>query len=297
MRTLIITLACLLLATPSQAEGKTIAQAEQTEQQLRIQEERLKNIEEQASTERQQIEVWYRRSLIELRQLAERKAKQLKLDNRSLWIEFVKMNEQTSQFDTYFKMNDQIPNAYGYFMNTTTVFLRDVETFELRAALADSYFLSAAANLLMDKNFRRRLADLADGSAYNPQSLPIRSEARKLLHFVNEYESRLAALQDRRTAKLAGVEQWKQGLKADVLRVMREIKAAPEKVNKGVVSAIICNQKSQLCMVDGIDRILKEGDSIGNIVIVKIYPDQVEFARGSQKWAQLVGKPASDAWR
>ena len=221
----------------------------------------------------------------------------MKLDNRALWTEFIRMNEQTSQFNTYFKMNDQIPNAYGYFMNTTTIFLRDVETFQLRAALAESYFLSATADLLMDSHFRKRLVDLADGSAYNPQSLLIRNQARTLLHFVNDFALKLTVLKDRRASKLAAVEQRKQYLKADVLRIIHEIKNAPQKTNQGVVTAIMYNQKSPLCMVDGYDRILKEGDSIGNIVIAKIYPDQVEFARASQKWTQLVGKPANTAWK
>ena len=297
MKRVILTLVCLLLVTPSQAEEKNLEQTEQIQHQLRIQEQRLKNIEEQASRERRQIETWYKRQLMELRQLAARKAKQLKLADMALWTEFIQMHEQTSQFDTYFKMNDRMPNAYGYFMNTTTIFLRDVETFELRAALADSYFLSVAANLLMDANVRRRLADLADGSAYNPQSLLIRKEARKLLHFANEFESKLTALRDRRTAKLAAVEQWEQDLKADVLRVMGDIKAAPEEVNKGVVGAIMYSRTSPLCMVNGTDRILKEGDSIGDIVIAKIHPDQVEFTRGSQRWTQLVGRSANAAWR
>jgi len=49
-------------------------------------------------------------------------------------------------------------------------------------------------------------------------------------------------------------------------------------------------------MVDGFDKILKEGDSIGDIVVTKIHPDHVEFSRGSQKWTQLVGKSANAAW-
>lgn len=297
MKRLILILVGLLLITPSQAEEKKIGQTKEIQHQLKIQEERLKDIEEQASRERQRIETWYERSLVELRRLAERKAKQLNLDHKALWTEFIKMNEQTPQFDTYFKMNDQIPDAYGYFMNTTTVFLKDVETFKLRAALVDSYFLSAFGNVLMDSNFQKRLADLADGSGYNPQSLPIRIQARKLLYVVNDFVSKVTSLQDRKAVKLAAVEQRRQDLKADVLRATREIKAAPEKANPGVVSAIMYSKNSPFCMINGFDKVLKEGDSIGNIVVTKIYPDQVEFAKGSQKWTQLVGKSPNTAWR
>ena len=283
-------LVCLLWLTPSQAEEKNIEPVESTPHQLKIQEERLVHIEEQAVIERQQIEAWYERQLSELRQLAERKVKQLKPDNRALWTEFIKMHEQTPLFDTYFKKNDQI-------LATTLMFIRSIETFDLRAALADSYFLSTTANLLLDPNFRKRLADLADGSAYNPQSLLVRKEARKLLYVVDDFQSKLAALQVRRAAKLTAVEQREQQRRADILRVMQDIKAAPRRVNEGIVSAIAYRPNSPVCMINGIDKILQEGDSIGNIEIVKIQPDQVEFAKGSQKWTQHVGKPANDAWK
>ncbi|MBN2315688.1 MAG: hypothetical protein JXM79_17300 [Sedimentisphaerales bacterium] len=297
MKRLMLALVCLFLITPSQAEEKKNGQTREIQYQLKIQEERLKNIEEQASKELQQIEAWYADSLIELRRLAERKAKQLKLDHRALWAEFIKMKEQTPQFDTYFKMNDQLPNAQGYFMNTTLIFLRDVETFELRAALADSYFLGAVADLLMDSHFCKLLANLANGSAYNPQSLPIRHQARTLLHLANDFQSKLEALQHRRSVRLAAVERRTQLLKEDVFRITREIKIAPETVNEGVVSAIMYSRNSPLCMVDGIDKILREGDSIGNIVIVKIHPDHVQFAKEEQKWTQQVGKAASNFWK
>jgi len=205
---------CLIWLTPSQAEEKKIELAESNPHQLKIQEERLKQIEEQASIEHQEIDVWYECQLSELRQLAERKVKQLKPDSRALWTEFIKMHGQTSEFDTYFKMNDEIPHAFSYFnttisspiATTSSIYIRNIETFDLRAVLADSYFLSAAANLLLDPNFRKRLADLADGSAYNPQSLLVRKEARKLLYVVDEFQSKLAALRIRRAAKLAAVE-------------------------------------------------------------------------------------------
>ena len=306
MKRLTVILVCLLIITPSQAAGKTTGQTEQIQPQLKTQEERLNLIEEQASTERQRIEVWYECQLSELRQLAERKVKQLKPDNRALWTEFIKMHRQTSVFDTYFKMNDQIPHAYSYFKNTTisspiattsTILIRNIETFDLRAALADSYFLSATANLLLDPNFRKTLANLADGSAYNPQSLLVRKEARRLLYTVDEFQSKLATIENRKTAKLTAVEERKQNLRANVLRVIREIKTEREKVDHGIVSAIMYSQKSPLCMVDGCDRVLKEGDSIGNIVVSKIHPEQVEFAKGSQKWTQLIGKPANTAWQ
>ena len=64
-----------------------------------------------------------------------------------------------------------------------------------------------------------------------------------------------------------------------------------------MVSAVICNDNTQLCMIDGYDRILKTGDKINNITIQNIYSDRVEFIKDGQRWTQEVGKPANDAWR
>lgn len=295
MRSLILILACLSLITSSQAAEKQTTKNEQIEQRLKIQKERLINIEEQVSLKRQQIDEWYSQQLIELRLLALRKAKQIKLSYRELWTEFSKMSEQTPQFDTYYKMNDEIPNAYGYFKNTNILFLRDVETYELRAALSDSFFMSQLADLLLDNNFRECLMELANGSGYNPQSFLIRTEARRLLYFVNDFNSKLTFLNDRRKAKLNALEQWEKDLRADVRRVMSEIKTEPEEIN-GVVSAVIYNQKTPLCMIDGSDKIFKPGDKAGNITIRNIYADRVEFTKDGQRWSQEIGEPANAAW-
>ena len=72
MRLLTVVLACLIFIAPSQAAENQI------EQRLQIQQGRLKNIEEQASMKRRQIEDWHSNRLIEIRQLAERQAKQLR---------------------------------------------------------------------------------------------------------------------------------------------------------------------------------------------------------------------------
>jgi len=304
MKTAILTLACLLLATACQAVEKQLAAEAQTEARLKIQQQRLKDIEELAVSERQAIEQWYARHLTELRQLAQRQAKQLIVSERMLWTEFIKMNN--GHADTYFKMNDQIPFAHGYFKtesmtsvltNTAQIFIKDIKTFELREAMIDSYFLSTAANLLLDSEFCELLTDLSNGSAYNPQNFLIRSEARKLLRLAKEFESELMRLENRRNDRLAALEQWEKGLKEHVYKVMREIKAVPETPELGVVSAISCDEKGAICMVDGIDKTLQPGDKINNVTVVRIQQDRVEFAKAGQRWVQAVGEPANPAWK
>jgi len=297
MKTAILTLACLLLSTVCQAADVQLDQEEQIKQRVKIQQERLKDIEELAASERQAIEQWYACQLAELRQLAQRQAKQLILSKRMLWTEFIKMNNETPHADTYFKMNDQIPFAHGYFNNTASIFIKDIKTFELREAMIDSYFLNEAANLLLDSKFSELLTDLSNGSAYNPQNLLIRSEARKLLRLAKEFESELMRLENRRNDRLAALEQWEKGLKEHVYKVMREIKALPETPELGVVSAISCDQKGAICMIDGVDKVLQPSDTIQNVTVVRIHQDRVEFAKAGQRWTQKIGESANPAWK
>jgi len=284
MKTAILTLACLLLATACQAAEKQPAAEAQIEARLKIQQQRLKDIEEMAVSERQAIEQWYARQLTELRQLAQRQARQLILSQRMLWTEFIKMNSQLPFGDTYFS-------------NTARTFVSDTEAFELRAAMIDSYFLSTAANLLLDHEFCKLLTDLSNGSGYNPQNLLIRSESRKLLRLAKEFESDLMRLENRRNDRLAGLEQWEKGLREHVYKVMREIKALPETPDLGVVSAISYDKKGPLCMIDGVDKVLQPGDTIQNVTVARIHQDRVEFAKDSRRWVQAIGQAANPAWR
>jgi len=163
--------------------------------------------------------------------------------------------------------------------------------------MIDSYFLSTAANLLLDNEFCKLLADLSNGSGYNPQHILIRSEARKLLRLAKEFESELIRLESRRNDKLAALEQWEKGLRQHVYKVMREIKAQPETPETGVVSAISYDKKGALCMIDGVDKVLQPGDTIQEVTVVRIHQDRVEFAKVGQRWVQKIGEPANPAWK
>jgi len=284
MKTAILTFACLLIAIPCQAAEKQTAAKPQIEQRLKIQQQRLKDIEQLAASERQAIEQWYVRQLAELRQLAKRRVRSLRLSERALWAEFI-------------KMSNQIPFAETYFLSTARTYWWDTKGLELRPILEDSYFLTAAAELLMDRNFCKLLSDIADGSAYNPQGLLIRSEARKLLPLAKEFELELVRLENGRNDRLAALEQWEKGLRRHVYKVMRQIKALPETTELGVVSAISCDKKGSLCMIDGVDKVLQPGDTINNVTVVSIHTDRVEFAKAGQRWVQKIGQAANPAWK
>ena len=284
MRSIILIITCVLLITPLQAAEQQTNQSGQIQQRLENQEQRLANINEQVSLKQKRIEEWYNSSLAGLHQLAQRKARFIKLDYRALWAEFFKMKNPVPQFDTYY-------------IRSTTIFTRQAEASLQHAAMLDSYFMTNLADLFLDPDFRDMLSVLASGSSYNPEDFLIRKNARILLYYANEFQSKLQYIEKRKAVKLAALAQWEKDVRADVSRVKSEIKAETEKSSFGVVSAIGYNQNNPICMIDGSDTILREGDAVGDIRITKISQEQVSFAKNAQEWTQEVGKPANAAWQ
>jgi len=150
----------------------------------------------------------------------------------------------------------------------------------------------------MDSNFRNMLEDIQKSDA---QNLLIRHEARKLLNFAKELDSRATYLQKQRQTKLDALEQRREHLKQDVFRVVREIQTLPETARPGVVSAICYDPKDAFCMIDGVDRVLKQADvidttEIKNVRVLNMHRDRVEFERDGQTWTQTIGALPDPAW-
>ena len=299
MRTPILILVCLVLATACQAAKKQVGRQEQIKQQakleeqkeinqrLKSQEERLQEIKESAAMQRQGIEDWYEYRLAELQERTKEKARKLKKPIALVWAEFI--NE-----------NKQIPYADGYFSKTHPTFVRDRKIYKLRVALSDRYFLGAAQNFLMDEE-ARKLLDAIVNSGVSDATISkgslIWKEARKVFVAMKKLESELIRIQSRKKFLLAQLNQWEKDLREDVFRVMREIKAQPETPELGVVSAISYGPNQAFVMIDGTDReLIYQGSKINNVKVVKIKRDKVEFEKNGKKWMQGIGEAANPAW-
>jgi len=302
MKTAILTLACLLLVVPCQAAEKAysaeaaakagqLTHEQQIKQRLKIQQQRLKDIEHIAASERQAIEEWHAKSIQQLVELA---ASQLKTTDRMLWAEFrSKLSGETTYADSYFW--SKFPRTVSILQDKNQVRVgQALKAFELREAMIDSFFLSLAQDFLTDCHFRKMLSDIVESEE---QNLLIRTEAQKLLTIMKDLQLRVTHLDNQKIAQLAQLEQWEKDMREHVYKVMRDIKAQPEKLELGVVSAISYDEKGSLCMVDGIDKVLQPGDKINNITVVKIQKDRVEFAKGGRRWVQKIGEPAKPAWK
>ncbi len=67
------------------------------------------------------------------------------------------------------------------------------------------------------------------------------------------------------------------------------------KTTHGVVGGILYSKDNPLAVIDS--KILKEGDTIHGVKIVKIYEDKVELEKNSHRWTQKAGETANELWQ
>lgn len=63
---------------------------------------------------------------------------------------------------------------------------------------------------------------------------------------------------------------------------------------KGFVKGILYTGVDSSVMID--NQVLKEGDTIYNTVVVKIYPKKVEFEKNGIRWTQRICEYPNPAW-
>jgi len=269
---LAITIICPCRAATKQAE-------DQINQRVKKQLERLQDIKELVSIERQRIEDWYTYSLNELRRLAAERAQELEKPVRVVWTEFI-------------KESNQIPYADGYVSITHPTFVRDRETYQLRVALSDIYFLDMAQAFLLDKEAHKLLASVVNATVRKDSV--IWNEAYKLLTTMEELQSQAMRLQSRRKFLLTQLEQWEKDCRENVFAVIHQLQTRFKPPEYGVVSAISYDKRGVFAMIDG--EIIYEGSKVNNVKVVKIHRNKVEFEKNGKKWVQSIGQPANSAW-
>jgi len=74
-------------------------------------------------------------------------------------------------------------------------------------------------------------------------------------------------------------------------RAVRETRMPP----KGVVTGIVRSQDSSTAVVG--TYVVREGDTIDGVTIVRIHDDKVEFEKEGQRWTQTLNQPPGEQWR
>jgi hypothetical protein len=294
MKFAISSVVCMLLLLVIPCKGAQ-NQADRSVQ-LNIQKERLQDICDIASRQRQDIENRYLAGLTQLKQLALQQARKIKLLDRMLWTEFISKSGQ----------KPYKPYSDIYFYNARTFILNDPKAFdELRGAMIDSYFLNTIADFLMDADARKMLADIVNSDTPRvSQNFLIRKEAQELLTVMDYFAMLSENLENQKASELTDLQIWEENSMAEVQRAIREMVSPPKATPYGTVYAVIYYNKGSFCMIEGIDEIIKLGDTINNaqtknVKIVKIDIDRarVKFDGNGRQWVQAVGQSPNPGWK
>lgn len=254
---------------------------------IRIQEARVPQIEALAARDREQVEQWYRdRRVAIVQEVARREAARLSLAQRELWVQFA---------DMYFDR----PYPPAYF---NSGFVAGYRIALLGQAMVQEYLISEMADLLASREFERKLAQIVEERLDVPLLPLLRDRAAELLIVVRRVRTQLAMeltqLTNQREARLGAIMEWENDLKEQVRGILEYLRqSASRPVRLGVVESVgYCPSSGYYCTIEGVDKVLTTGDRIGRIRVLKIGPEQVEFARDGTTWAQALGASAQPFW-
>ncbi len=74
-------------------------------------------------------------------------------------------------------------------------------------------------------------------------------------------------------------------------RAVRETRTPP----KGLVTGIVRSRDSSTAVIG--TQVVREGDTIDGVTIVRIHDDKVEFEKQGQRWTQKLNEPPGKQWR
>ena len=88
-------------------------------------------------------------------------------------------------------------------------------------------------------------------------------------------------------------KKWKWQWQRPALK--ENIVTTKPKLTHGVVGGILYEKDNPSAIIDG--KILKEGETIHGVKVIKIYEDKAEFEKNSQRWMQKAGETADTFWQ
>lgn len=180
---------------------------------------------------------------------------------------------------------------YSYFYRAPQAFVWNDRTGRLRSEVIDPYFVPDRAALLLDSRFLTRVAAIREDRA---QTHTLRSAAAAVLRLSDELGVYPGTVCQKRAAKSP------ESAAASVAQTQPVQEAVPSE--PGTVLAVAADGGRSLCMLESVEVILGEGDTIDEgfgrgVKVVKIESGQVEFKKGRGAWVQKVGEAPSDEWK
>jgi hypothetical protein len=265
------------------------------------------------SFRQQQIEANYAARMKQLYAKAELESSKLSVTDRLLWIEYITGAETpySDRFSLYtvgggsalsfvtFTETDQevvlsgVAAASVSESDTTKLSTLTGPQRYLQAHLADSFSLSQFAAFLLSEDSSTVFSSIADSRFQNRR---LRYQARYLLRTAERLHTEARQIEAERKAALAAMQQEKE-YKAEEAPAPAE-QAQPQPVETGVVTAVSYSPKGSICMVEGVDAVLSQGDvietdNIKDVKVVSISRDSVQFSKNGKTWTQKLGEEAS----
>lgn len=259
---------------------------------------------------RQSIDDNYHAAMQQLYAEAEQEANKLNVTDRLLWIEFITGDETpySDSFSLYtvgggdgflsfsssVTMNEELLTSNLLIASTTESHAHKLSTLtgpqrHLQANLANGYSLQTFAMFLLNAESVSLFKSVAQSRFQNRS---FRYQARQLHRTAKRLQIEARHIEAERNARLARLNRA-QSFEMPTIET-QAAQPAPDKF--GVVSAISYSPGNSFCMIDGIDKMLKAGDSANGIKAVSIDRESVEFQRKRKTWTQKIGAEPDSAW-
>lgn len=262
------------------------------EERIDNQEQRLELIKEVAAKKRQEIEDSYAYRHQLLQRQTEEYISTFKLPNRVLWTEFIKAYNNISYTDSCIETGHRF-KLDTYPLEPAPIFLLNLKAKQALGKMLDFYANAIQPNSLADVNDYRNFPARRKLATFNPWKS---RKIRRLFLTMKELEFKLTRLEKQKALRLAEVDRWEKQLTEEVSKTIRQMKTAPKPVDYGMVTVICYDDIGACCMIEGIERIVRQGAAIDNIRVSEILPDRVKFQRKRKTWVQLIGQSPSNLW-
>ena len=107
--------------------------------------------------------------------------------------------------------------------------------------------------------------------------------------------NRLKETNDKLKTQLAEKEEIELDLRKQLRTSSRYIKPGEKpEITYGLISSILYSGVDTIAVIDG--EIMREGDMLYGIQIVKILRNEIEFAKGRRRWKQRLGESPPNIW-
>jgi len=244
---------------------------EQIEEKLKRHEERLEAIEKEYAQKRQEIEEHYLREFSKLELWSKQVLSCLESEEKVAFAEFNQKVKHTVSEISGYKSTSGYTRTHGY--------------------MAPSGYITSHGNIESGGYSSTTEEKFVKGDPSGEYVSRMCSIADAKTKTLKELERHFKRLQKRRVSDLAELEKAKSLEKANLLSVIRSLKAKP---THGLVTGTLCGNENSSVIIDG--KILEEGDTIHGVTIIKILKNKVKFEKNGQMWMQKTGEAPAPKW-